>query len=146
MPIIGKDNAVKREGSAPGLEVTDLVGTATGSASLMIGEVTIAPNSRIPRHVHPHTEEAMVILEGTLDIVLGNQRMTLNAGHTVFAPAGSSHGFVNRYDAPARILFIFPTHDVESVQTSVPGATSGFPSEGGLTGYSSPHHRPLDKR
>ncbi len=145
MPIINKRELAKREGAAPGLEVCILVDEERGSHSLRVGELTIAPNSRVPRHIHPNTEEAMIILEGTLDVLVGNERATLGPGHTVLAPAGATHGFVNRFDGPARILFVFPTHHVERVLTSISGATSGFPSEAGLTGYSSPKDRPLDR-
>jgi len=100
---------------------------------------------RVPRHIHPNTEEAMIILEGTLDVVLGNQRMTVGPGHVVLAPAGMVHGFLNRTQEPARLLFVFPTQQVERVLASVSGATVGFPSEQGLTGYASPQDRPLEK-
>ena len=108
--------------------------------------MTIAPNTRLPRHIHTNTEEAMVVLEGTLDAVVGRERMTIGPGHTVLAPAGTTHGFVNRYDQPARILFIFPTLEPDRVLSSLDGATSGFLSESGLSGYSSPHDRPLENR
>jgi quercetin dioxygenase-like cupin family protein len=35
------------------------------------------------------------------------------------------------------------THQVEQVEVSIPGATLGFPSEKGLSGYQSPEDRPL---
>jgi len=145
MSIIKKEDLTKREGPSPGLEVYDLVDAAQGSHSLRIGELTIAPNARVPRHIHPNTEEAMIVLEGTLEVVLADQRMTVGPGHTVLAPAGMVHGFLNRSQEPARLLFVFPTHQVERVLASVPGATVGFPSEKGLTGYASPQDRPLDK-
>lgn len=144
MPIIKKQSVTKGEGDSPGLESLVLVDKEKGSHSLRVGELTIAPNSRVPRHVHTNTEEAMVIVEGTLDVILGDERVTVGPGHTVLAPAGTVHGFLNRYQEPARMLFIFPTHDVERVQSRVAGTTSGFQSEAGLTGYGSPEDRPLD--
>ncbi len=138
-----QDNNI-RQGSSPGLEVRDIVDAEQGTHALKIGEVTIAPNTRLPRHIHTNTEKAMVVLEGTLDVVVGRERMTIGPGHTVLAPAGTTHGFVNRSDKPARILFIFPTHEPDRVLSSVDGATSGFLSEAGLSGYSSPHDRPLE--
>ena len=145
MPIFKKQDAHQREGSAPGLEVREIVDAAQGTTSLKIGELIIPPNTRVPRHIHTNTEEVMVVLEGTLDVLLGKERMTIGPGHTVLAPAGTVHGFVNRYDEPARLLFIFPTHQPDRVLSSVSGTTSGFLSEAGLTGYSSPHDRPLEK-
>ena len=144
MPIIKKQELSKREGDSPGLEAFILVDEERGSHSLRVGDLTIAPNSRVPRHVHTNTEEAMIIVEGTLDVILGDERVTVGPGHTVLAPAGTVHGFLNRYQEPARMLFIFPTHDVEGVQSRVEGATLGFQSEAGLTGYKSPEDRPLD--
>ena len=146
MPIIKKQDTNTREGPSPGLEVRDMVGAENGSHALKIGEVTIAPNTRLPRHIHTNTEEVMIVLEGTLDAIVGRERMTITPGHTVLAPAGTTHGFVNRSDEVARILFIFPTHTPDRVQSRVEGTTSGFVSEAGLSGYSSPKDRPLEHR
>ena len=146
MPIIKKQDNNTRQGSSPGLEVRDIVDAEQGTHALKIGEVTIAPNTRLPRHIHTNTEEAMIVLEGTLDALVGRERMTIGPGHTVLAPAGTTHGFVNRSGEPARIMFIFPTHEPDRVLSSVDGATSGFLSESGLSGYSSPQDRPLEHR
>ena len=54
MPIIKKQEAIKGEGS-PGIEVSVLVDEGKGSHSLRIGEVVIAPNARLPRHIHTNT-------------------------------------------------------------------------------------------
>ncbi|WP_089933501.1 cupin domain-containing protein, partial [Candidatus Entotheonella palauensis] len=109
-------------------------------------EVTVAPEARIPRCVNPRIEVAIIVQEGTLDVTLGRERTTVGPGDTVLVPAGTSHGFLNRYDKPARVLFVFPEHQVEQVLASVPGATSGFLSEQGLSGYVSPEDRPLEHR
>ena len=146
MPIIHKQDLNKRAGAAPGLEACVLVGAAQGSQSLHIEEVTVMPNARIPRCIHPNTEVAVIVQEGKLDAILGRERMTIGPGHTVLAPAGTVHGFLNRFEEPARLLFVFPTHQVEQVPVSVPGATTGFPSEKGLSGYQSPQNRPLGER
>ncbi len=145
MPIIKRQDLTAREGPSPGLEVLDMVDVPQGSHALRIGEVTVQPNTRLPRHIHPNTEEAMIILEGKLDALVGSERMTIGPGQTVLAPAGSVHGFVNRYDQPARLLFIFPTHHAETVNSSAEGTTVGFASEEGLSGYGSPQERPLDR-
>lgn len=146
MPIIRKQDWSKREELFPGLEFYDIADAAQGTHSLKVGQVTIAPNTRVPRHIHTNTEEAMVVLEGTLDALVGPQRISITSGDAVLAPAGTVHGFVNRYDTPARVLFVFPIHNPDRVLASVSGATSGFPSEQGLTGYVSPHDRPLQRQ
>jgi quercetin dioxygenase-like cupin family protein len=146
VPIINKQDLRKSAGLAPGLETCILVGREHGSQFLHIEEVTVMPDARIPRCVNPHTEVAVIVQEGMLDAILGRERMTIGPGHAVLAPAGTAHGFLNRYQGPARVLFVFPTHQVERVPVSVPGATTGFLSEKGLTGYESPQDRPLGER
>ena len=146
MPIIDKQDLRKTAGAAPGLETCVLVGKHHGSQSLHIEEVTVAPNARIPRCVNPHTEVAVIVQQGRLDALLGRERMTIGPGHTVLIPAGAAHGFLNRYSELASVLFVFPTHQVEQIPVSIPGATSGFPSEKGLSGYESPHDRPLGQK
>ena len=146
MPIIKKQDMNKAEASAPGQEICEIVDAGSGTHSLEIGELTIAGKTRMAKHIHPGTEEAMVVIEGTLDAILGRERATIGPGDTVLAPAGSTHGFVNRGDTPARVLFIFPTHNPETVLSRAEGTTKGFTSEAGLTGYGSPEERPLDNR
>ena len=146
MPVIDKQSLRKKAGSAPGLESCVLVGADQGSQLLHIEEVTIAPDARFPRAVNPHTEVVVIVLEGKLDALLGRERMTIGPDHTVLVPARAAQGFLNRYAEPASVLFVFPTHQVEQVPVSIPGATSGFPSETGLSGYESPHDRPLGQK
>ena len=146
MPIIKRQDMNRREGMTLGLEVCQIADSDHGTQSLTIGELTLAPNTRVPRHAHANTEEAMVVIEGTLDAVLGRERGTVGPGDTILAPAGAIHGFVNRYDAPARILFIYPIHNPDMMTAGAENAPSGFPETQGLTGYSSPQHRPLDSR
>jgi len=143
VPIIKKQELSKRAGIAAGAESSILVGLDQGSQSLHIEEVSVAPNARIPRRINPHTEVAIIVQEGKLDAILGRERVAISQGDTVLAPAGSAHGFLNRYEKPARLLFVYPTHQVEQVEVSIPGATLGFPSEKGLSGYQSPEDRPL---
>ena len=145
MPIIRTSDRNRNEATSEGLESFSIVDAAHGSDALRLGELTIAPMSRVPRHTHTNTEEAMVLLEGTLEALVGSQRVTIEAGDLVLAPAGTVHGFVNPSETPARLLYVFPRHDPDRVWTTPPDALpSGFPSEQGLSGFSSPHDRPLE--
>ena len=147
MPIIrNSDRSSSEENTSPGLESIGIVDAARGSDHLRVGEVTIASKSRVPRHIHTNTEEAMVLLEGELQALVGSQRETIAAGDVVLAPAGTVHGFINLSDSPARLLYVFPIHEPDRVLTTPPNAPpSGFPSEQGLSGFRSPHDRPLER-
>ena len=146
MPIIRKSDLNRNEATtSPGLQSLSMVDAAHGSDSLRVGEVTVAPMSRVPRHTHTNTEEAMVLLEGELQALVGSQRIDIEPGDVVLAPAGTVHGFINLSDTPARLLYVFPIHDPDRVFSTPPDALpSGFPSEQGLSGFTSPHDRPLE--
>ena len=112
MPIIHFASAPSEEGY-PGITRAALVDASQGSHSLWIGHLTIGAGSRITTHIHPDTEEAMVIVEGNLEALLGDEVVTLGPGDTVLAPAGVKHGFLNRSGDTARIMAIFPTARME---------------------------------
>ena len=146
MPIIRKIDRNRNEAISEGLESFSIVDAAHGSDHLRAGELTVAPKTRVPRHTHTNTEEAMVLLEGELQALVGSQRTNIEPGDVVLAPAGTVHGFINLSDAPARLLYVFPIHEPDRVWTTPPNAPpSGFPSEQGLSGFRSPHDRPLER-
>ena len=75
--------------------------------SVMVAEV--APGEGPPLHLH-FTEEVQYVIEGSrLDFVIGDKRLTVTEPGVVHIPAGAPHAFVNRGDAPMRVVTFFPT-------------------------------------
>ena len=110
MPVLDKKDVAK-ESTVPGMERWSLVDGAKGSESITVAEVVLAPGARTAVHYHP-TEEAMIILEGELEAILGDERFNVSVGQTVIAPPTVKHGFVNRSNASARLFGIHPTNNV----------------------------------
>ena len=107
MPIIHYSNAPSEEGY-PGVNRVILVDARQGAQSLWVGQLSISPGASVTTHIHPDTEEAMVIVEGNLEAILGDEVVTLGPGDTVLAPAGVKHGFVNRSPTRATLVAAFP--------------------------------------
>jgi quercetin dioxygenase-like cupin family protein len=114
MPVIKRD-AATTEDAYPGVPRTALVDAAQGAKSLFLGHLDVIPGATIGTHIHPDTEEAMVIVEGELEALLGDETVTVGTGDTVLAPAGVKHGFVNRSGAKASLLAIFPKTEFQRV-------------------------------
>ena len=110
MPVLDKKDIAKQE-PLPGMTRWSLVDGTKGSESITVAEVVLAPGARTQVHYHP-TEEAMVILEGELEAILGDDRFPVSAGQTVIAPPTVKHGFVNTSNSPARLFGIHPTANV----------------------------------
>ncbi|MDI3340971.1 MAG: cupin domain-containing protein [Sphaerobacter sp.] len=57
---------------------------------LMLNWVRIAPNQTMPAHQHPH-EQAGVMLEGTLELTIGEETRVLRPGMAYTIPGGVVH-------------------------------------------------------
>ena len=114
MPIIQRGSVPSQENTpAPGAVSQPVVSGALGAVSLTVTELTLSPGAEIPLHIHPGHEECMLVLEGTLEAVVGEESETVAAGTTVLAPEGVKHSLANRSASPARVLAIFPTTNVQ---------------------------------
>ena len=107
MPVLSRSDSDGQQ-VFPGVELRELLNGELGARSLTVLDITMAEGSEVTTHIHP-TEEAMVVLEGEVRVVLGDEALTVTAGQTVLAPAGVRHGFVNHSEHDARIIAIFPT-------------------------------------
>ena len=112
MPVI-KREGVKLDESNPDLKRLVLINAAAGAGYLEMGEATIAPGKKIPLHIHPTHEEGIYIIEGPLDYVLGDESGVVQAGDAILAPTGVKHELSNPGPEPRRIMFIFPTTNVQ---------------------------------
>jgi mannose-6-phosphate isomerase-like protein (cupin superfamily) len=68
--------------------------------------VLVAPE---PDRQQPHDDdEVYVVLEGTGVLEVEGDRVELDAGHSVFVPAGARHGFVGYEQLTVLVIFTRP--------------------------------------
>jgi quercetin dioxygenase-like cupin family protein len=104
----------------PGYRRFTLAGPAQGvscSASLSI----IEPGAGAPTHFHNSADEVIVVLDGALEMWIGDERCRVGAGHTVALPAGVPHGFTALGPGPARILAFLPQAGEAAATTYLDG-------------------------
>jgi len=46
-------------------------------------------------NTHPHSDQTLVVLHGTLEVEIGDEKMRMRSGDSVIVPAGAPHRFVN---------------------------------------------------
>jgi quercetin dioxygenase-like cupin family protein len=63
------------------------------------------PGTFVPLHIHPTQDEFICVLEGTLDLQLGEQKLQAGPGDLVRMPMGIAHAYYNNGQAPTRALF-----------------------------------------
>ena len=70
------------------------------------------PHGGPPLHTH-QTEEAHVVLSGTMDYVIGDKRFTAEGPFVARVPAGVPHTFANGGTTPLNIIAVFPTAEFD---------------------------------
>ncbi len=82
-------------------------GGADGMGSLILAESTIPAGFPAPvPHFHRQMLDAFWVLEGTLDVRLGDVWATVQVGDLALVPPGNIHTVANRSAAPVRVLNI----------------------------------------
>ena len=69
-------------------------------------EVACPPDYATPLFIHYAEDVAIYVLEGTLTIYWGSEKMKAAAGSFFFQPRGTPHGYRVEGQAPARILHL----------------------------------------
>jgi quercetin dioxygenase-like cupin family protein len=90
-----------------------LVSKDHGAASLTIQEITIKPGTQGRLQTHP-VDIAFMMLEGSLQMIVGNEVRTVRSGNTLLAPPGTPYKLINNTWVPARLLMIFPAAQLDS--------------------------------
>jgi len=96
----------------PGEYGYTLAGSAYGFENLSFIITETHPHGGPPLHTH-RTEEAHVVLSGTMDYVIGDQRLTATAPYVARVPAGVAHTFVNAGTTPLNVIAVFPTPELD---------------------------------
>ena len=94
----------------------------TGGAYSLL-EVVVAGNGPT-QHIHKSEEEAFYILEGEVNIKLGEHTIRGTVGSFVLVPRGTVHTFWNAGATPAKLLIIFSPPGFEQVFVEVWGGAS----------------------
>ena len=79
--------------------------------------MTIPPGGEIGEEVHPDTDQVLAFIDGTGEAILDGESAPVTANDLVFVRAGTRHNFVNRGDAPLRLVTIYapPEHAAGTV-------------------------------
>jgi transcriptional regulator with XRE-family HTH domain len=92
----------------PQLDISDQVISSDPTGQLQVLEARIGPGRSSGKELSAHGAEVecVVVLEGSLDMLVGNQRYSLQAGDTLTFQGEVPHGFVNSSDESARVIWV----------------------------------------
>jgi quercetin dioxygenase-like cupin family protein len=112
---------------------TNLVETKDTNGAFLLIEATLAPGTEPPPHVHTREDELFYVLEGQVDVYVGNEAFNVSTGECVFMPRVKPHAFVIR-SPRLRVLALFtPAGLEEAFRAMSSPAQSLNPPTGAVT-------------
>ena len=84
------------------------LGPADTGGAYSLTEFAMAPPPAPgpPPHIHEDADEAVYVIEGTLEMGIDGRTLSGSAGSAMFVPRGTLHSLANPGPAPARMLVI----------------------------------------
>ena len=64
---------------------------AIAGDQVFLGHVTYAPGTTVARHAHDHTEQVMLVLDGSVTMTIGAESRELGAGDVCVVNRGVEH-------------------------------------------------------
>lgn len=77
-------------------------------------EITTAPNSGPPLHVHEAADEAFFVTKGSYEFEVGDVTEVINPGTVIYGPRGVPHRFINLAKEHGQMLVISTPGGVEN--------------------------------
>jgi mannose-6-phosphate isomerase-like protein (cupin superfamily) len=99
----------------PGERFKIRVSSAQTMGTYSVLEVVADPHNGVPLHIHDREEEHFIVLDGTLDIAIGNRRWEAAAGSSAIVKRGEPHAWCNPSDTPLRMLVVFSPGHIEGL-------------------------------
>ena len=87
-------------------------------ADFVLRDWTLAPypGDQAPPHIHHRSDEAFIVLDGELEVLVGDERRVLTAGQSAVIPAGTVHTFATRGAAGTRVIAVMTPEIDELIQ------------------------------
>ncbi len=100
----------------------------TGSMRVAMGTQQLPVRYRIPVHRHEHQDEILFVHQGKGTGIVGDKRLPVEPGTTIYIPHGVWHGVDNTGDAPAQIIWVVAPPGLEDYFRDI-GAPPGTKRE-----------------
>ena len=98
----------------PGDTYTFLATTKETDGAYFVMEGLVPPDGGPPPHIHHNQDETFYIVEGQIEILLGDQVYKAKDGDFVHVSKGIPHRFINRSHTPTKMVLTFvPAGDIE---------------------------------
>lgn len=93
-------------------------------------EGIMPPGSSVPLHIHRHEDELFHVLQGKVEVVLGEETITGKAGDIIYLPRGVQHAISTQGEETAKVLnYVIPGRGFEQFFSEMSALGKGAPKE-----------------
>ncbi|QMU28166.1 cupin domain-containing protein [Adhaeribacter radiodurans] len=111
-----------------GHSITTIFSQQTTQGAYYVFEVVTPPGLGLPPHMHEREDEFIYLVEGKLEILLGEKTFLAQAGASIFFPKGVAHAFQNASSKAAKAIFtVVPGANFEAFFTKLAALPPGTP-------------------
>jgi quercetin dioxygenase-like cupin family protein len=114
-PILSPADSHEVETLEWGRLVWMVAGRFGNSDSMTVGRCDIAPGRENPRHYHPNCDEVLLVIEGTIEHLCGDEYAPMGPGDAISIPAGVVHHARNVGAENAVVVIAFSSAHRETV-------------------------------
>ena len=101
----------------PGDRYTFLVTGEESGGAYFAMEAFVPPGGGPPPHIHSREDETFYVLEGQIEVLLGEETIVAGIGDFVNVPRGTVHCFRNTGTETARVVLTFTPAGIEGFFT-----------------------------
>lgn len=91
-------------GTAVGFGLALRVSADVLDGAFSVHEGVLEPGQTVPPHVHETADQLLYVVDGSVLVTVGDERIEAGQGDFVHKPRGVSHTFTNATELPARVL------------------------------------------
>lgn len=113
-PLVRRGTDIEYESvdAAAGLRKGVLISEDHGAPNLAIRRFELAPGAKVPKHTN-EIEHEQYVLEGKYVVGIGDEEYIVEAGDSLFIPAGVVHWYRNEGKQEGAFICAVPTGDDE---------------------------------
>lgn len=114
--LVSNSDSVKSEKVERGenIWIQRLITDDEGAENCFMRKFTMKPDAYMPLHGHDDTDHVQYILEGKMEVTLGDKTKIAEKGDILYIPSNIPHSYENPYEDEVQFLCIVPAGEIKT--------------------------------
>lgn len=91
-----------------------LITDEEGAGNCFMRKFTLKPGAFMPLHNHEDTDHVQYILQGKMNVKLGDKEKIVEQGDALYIPSDLPHSYENPYEEEIKFLCVVPAGEIHT--------------------------------